>query len=589
MNRYHLFQKSIQSHLMLIYSIWAVILVILGTGALVQVIAQIGGNYGGFIWTHDPTRNSPFYVSFDLWRSLPPVPNELRFLDEIVTIDGRSPWEFDQVYAAKRPDDLVTYLVRRGHQELLIREHVRVFTLDKFIVSYGILYLTGLSYILGGWVLLHATRRKDLKIFSFAFLVGGGAWLSHSGIWGVHTPYYEKAVFNLLLYTPAMPMTGAILLHFACHYPIPKRRMLSWPFVPWIFYVLAVITIAGYTLTRDHTFAAWNRFFLVTMFVYVMMGMVVFIMINMGIYLTTKSSGNVSQQRILEPMLVASIVGIIIFVFLGMLPVLLFKYPLVPFEIWITLIMLFPPIMVYALRNSELIEQIHREASLREQYAVQVEELRNIRERTLHEVADALHDQVVPELRGLHFAAVALRRRMRGEATPALSKELAFISDTLDTVSKDVRAIMEGAKPVDWTQTSLSQALLWLGNGLSQRNRRVQVRLDVDRYDNVDGPLVKEALYWIARAALNNVQDHARATEVQLTLKSDDDHVVLEIVDDGVGFDVEAYMTSPASDRRHLGLTNMHLRAIEIGGRITITSRPGAGVQITVVVPRKET
>lgn len=570
---------------MLIYLAWAILLVILSTGALEKVVEQIGSHYGGFIWTHDPTRDPPFYVSFDLWRSLPPIPTEIRFLDEIISIDGLSPWEFDRVYANADPGDPVFYLVRRGHQELAIQERMRVFTLDKFIISYGILYITGLSYILAGLALLHSTKRKDFQIFSFAFLFAGGAWLSHNGIWGVHTPYKEHALFNLILYTPAMPMVGALLLHFATLYPTPKRRILSRPLVPWIFYIPAIILIAGYTLTRTLTLAHWNRFFLVGMFAYAMLGMMVFVSINLMLYLSIKKSDDVSQRRILEPMLTASIVGVLIFIFLGMLPVLLLKYPLVPFEIWITLVMLIPPIMVYALRNGELIERLHQEASLREQYAVQVEELRNIRERTLHEVADALHDNIIPELRGLHLTAIAAKRQANAASQDALANELSFIAETLKSASVEARAIMEGAKPIDWQQTGLAQAILWLTDTFQHRNFRIEMAISVENYAEDDNMKVKESLYWITRAALSNIQDHARASQVDISLVSKNGSTMLRIVDNGVGFDPDTVRNHPTSSRRHLGLGNMRSRAAEIHARLRIESRKGYGTMIEVEAP----
>ena len=574
--------------LIMLYLIWAVLILGIGTEALGHVVIQIGEKFGGFIWMFDSAREPPFFVSFDLWRSLPPRPDRIGLLDEIVSINGRSPWEFGQVYEQTMTGDMVTYVVRRGSQRLVIRERVEIFSLDKFIISHGMLYLAAWIYLLSGLFLLRTTKRKEFALFAFIFLFASGAWLIHGSVWGVHAPYYGKTLYNLILFEPAAPMVGAILLHISTLYPTRRSRLLAHRFFPQIFYLIAFLLIVIYTLTRKPDLNSVNLLSVGGMFMYGMIGLVALTSHCLMVYGVARWRGQESQQQALEPMLLPLLAAVLVFIVVGMAPMMVFKYMLLPFEIWITFVMAIPLLLIYAMRNVELIESLHREVHLRQQYSEQVGELRNIRERTLHEVADALHDQVVPELRGLHFAAVALRRRMRGEGTPALSKELEFISDTLDAVSKDVRAIMEGAKPVDWTQTSLSQAIQWLGNGLSQRNRHVQVKVDVSCYDNADGPLVKEALYWIARAALNNVQDHARATEVQLSLKSDDDQVVLEIVDDGVGFDVEAYMASPVSDRRHLGLANMRSRAAEIGGKITFTSSPGAGLRITVVVPRKE-
>ena len=574
--------------LTLVYGVWAALLIILGTQALLQVTAQIDSTYGGFIWTHDPTRQPPFYVSFELWRSLPPTPTEIRFLDEIVTIDGRSPWAFGEVYDQADPGDLVSYLVRRGGNELLIQEHVRIFTFDKFVLGYGLLYLAGLAYVVAGFFLLRSTERRDFALFAFAFLFGGGAWLSHSGILGIHAPYEERPIFNLILYTPAMPMVGAILLHFVALYPTPKRRILRCPLFPWGPYLIAFILIIGYTLTRNLTLARMNRILLVGMFLYAIIAMLMLMIGSLITYWSARRRGDDSQRRILEPMIIASIVGFTIFVVLGMLPVLLLKYTLLPFEIWITLVMILPLVFVYAMRNGELIDRLRREAVLRRQYGDQVEELRNIRERTLHEVADALHDQVIPELRGLHFAAAAAQRQADAFAPEQFVGDLAFISDTLNTVSIDVRTIMEGAKPVDWDYTELPQALCWLADGLQRNNQRLRLQIDVEDYDNRDGPPIKESLYWIARAALSNVQDHARASEVRISLRNDEVGTVLIIEDNGVGFDSEGRGAERNSERRHLGLTNMRLRAAEIAAQLSLESSPGQGTRITVIVPRGE-
>lgn len=580
------FDAQTRFRLTLVYVVWAALLIILGTQALLQVTAQIGSRYGGFIWTHDPTRQPPFFVTFELWRSLPPTPTELRFLDEIETIDGRSPWEFEQVYEQATPGDLVSYVVRRGDNALFIQEHVRIFTLDKFIIGYGLLYLAGLAYVLAGFFLLRSTERRDFALFASAFLFGGGAWLSHGGVLGIHTPYEERSIFNLILYTPAMPMVGAILIHFTALYPTPKQRVIRNRLFPWALYLIAILLIVGYTLTRNLTFARLNRILLVGMFLYAIIAMLVLMIGSLITYWSARRRGDDSQRRTMEPMIIASIVGFIIFVVLGMLPVLLLNYTLLPFEIWITLVMLMPLVFVYAMRNGELIDRLRQEVTLRRQYGDQVEELRNIRERTLHDVADALHDQVIPELRGLHFAATAIQRRAGASAQDQFVDDLAFISDTLNTVSMDVRTIMEGAKPVDWNCTDLPQALCWFADGFQRNNRLLRLQVDVEGYDNHDGPVIKESLYWIARAALSNVQDHAQASEVRISLHNDEAGAVLSIEDNGVGFEPDGRGTKGTSERRHLGLTNMHLRAAEIAAQLSIKSSPGQGTRITVIVPR---
>lgn len=102
---------------------------------------------------------------------------------------------------------------------------------------------------------------------------------------------------------------------------------------------------------------------------------------------------------------------------------------------------------------------------------------------------------------------------------------------------------------------------------------------------NVEGSItllaaVEQALYGIAQESLNNVFKHAKAQTVTLSLQQTDSAVVLEIVDDGVGFD-------PATLARKggLGLRGMDERAAQIGGRLNVRSAPGQGTTIRVEIP----
>ena len=83
-----------------------------------------------------------------------------------------------------------------------------------------------------------------------------------------------------------------------------------------------------------------------------------------------------------------------------------------------------------------------------------------------------------------------------------------------------------------------------------------------------------------AQEALANVRKHAGAAHVGVTLAYDDPrHVVLEVRDDGVGFD-------PTGARPGFGLDGLHARAAEVGGAVDVRSRPGAGTTLRLEVPR---
>jgi signal transduction histidine kinase len=95
-----------------------------------------------------------------------------------------------------------------------------------------------------------------------------------------------------------------------------------------------------------------------------------------------------------------------------------------------------------------------------------------------------------------------------------------------------------------------------------------------------DAPIeAKQALYGIAREALNNISKHSGARNVQLHLLVESDLITLVIGDDGAGF-------NPANDfPGHLGLQGMRERALEVGGELIISSASGSGTTITAKVP----
>ena len=98
---------------------------------------------------------------------------------------------------------------------------------------------------------------------------------------------------------------------------------------------------------------------------------------------------------------------------------------------------------------------------------------------------------------------------------------------------------------------------------------------------------VETNLYRIAQEALNNIQKHARAKEVIVSLEQHDGHAVLTIQDDGIGFR-ESETEEDAihsTESGGFGLVGMRERAAVIGGCCDVESRPGEGTCITVRVP----
>ncbi|MFE2050137.1 sensor histidine kinase [Streptomyces sp. NPDC059459] len=141
----------------------------------------------------------------------------------------------------------------------------------------------------------------------------------------------------------------------------------------------------------------------------------------------------------------------------------------------------------------------------------------------------------------------------------------------------------------------LAPADLARGGGLEAALRTLAARESGDHLTvrvHVDGgtrhpPLsdrVQSALLRIAQGALANVREHAGASTVALTLTLLDDQAVLDVTDDGHGFDPAALPEAPAGVRGH-GLPAMHARLRQLGGTLTVESAPGEGTVLSAAVP----
>ncbi|MFJ3586044.1 sensor histidine kinase [Streptomyces sp. NPDC090127] len=133
----------------------------------------------------------------------------------------------------------------------------------------------------------------------------------------------------------------------------------------------------------------------------------------------------------------------------------------------------------------------------------------------------------------------------------------------------------------------LAPADLAEGGGLQEALRTVAGRESAAfRVDGAPVPLperVQSALLRIAQGALANVREHAAATSAAVTLTYLDDQVVLDVADDGRGFE-------PSSARegggvRGHGLPAMRVRARQLGGTLTVESTPGEGTVLSVAIP----
>jgi signal transduction histidine kinase len=202
----------------------------------------------------------------------------------------------------------------------------------------------------------------------------------------------------------------------------------------------------------------------------------------------------------------------------------------------------------------------------------QSQELAAIEER--QRLARDLHDSVSQTLFTCKNMAESAVRRWNKD--PARSKELMdeVLQLTL-TALAEMRILLLELRPAALTQIKLKQLFQQYLQPIQDR-RQFGLAVEIDDVPTLP-PDVQIALYRIAQEALNNIDKHARARNVELKIKSVNGRLELHIRDDGEGFEVDRVSSTS------LGLEIMRERANQIGAQLNIESEIGTGTEVSLV------
>jgi signal transduction histidine kinase len=219
--------------------------------------------------------------------------------------------------------------------------------------------------------------------------------------------------------------------------------------------------------------------------------------------------------------------------------------------------------------------RLHRRLAAREHAAERfAEQVIAAQEAERRRLAGDIHDGITQRLVSLAFHLDAAADAALEDAGVAV-RELARARELTDLTLDEAHAAIAGLRPPVLDDLGLADGLASLARSIAQ----VQVRVVGSECQLPEHVMI--ALYRIAQEALQNVVKHARATQAEVELRCDATSALLRVTDDGRGFDTGAQPGSEAS----YGLRSMTERAEVIGGRLTVTSRPGIGTTVTATVP----
>ena len=212
-----------------------------------------------------------------------------------------------------------------------------------------------------------------------------------------------------------------------------------------------------------------------------------------------------------------------------------------------------------AIENARLYEQVGRISVLEERQRIGMD----------------LHDGAMQSLYGVGLLLEDAAEKLPSqEARPTIERAVELLNATI----AEMRRYVMGLRPIRGAERPLSESLPTLATQIGDQARLI-VTVDVDPESERDlDPEQREAAFYIAADALTNVARHARATRAYVRLSHGDGRAVLEVRDDGVGFD-------PATRGPGLGLRNMRERAFVVGGRLHVGSLSDGGTTVRLELP----
>jgi signal transduction histidine kinase len=194
-------------------------------------------------------------------------------------------------------------------------------------------------------------------------------------------------------------------------------------------------------------------------------------------------------------------------------------------------------------------------------------------------IASDLHDGVVQDLAGVAYGLSGAARspELGHDAEGLLDRSAGHVRESI----KALRSLLVEIYPPNLYEEGLENAL---GDLLARANGQdLETSLDTSGLRDQLPTAVAGLLHRVAQEGIRNVLKHAQASAVSIGVSSSNGSAVLEVVDDGIGFDAGSTDQNPRTG--HFGLQGLSGLVADAGGHLEVRSAPGAGTRLHVEVP----
>jgi signal transduction histidine kinase len=187
-------------------------------------------------------------------------------------------------------------------------------------------------------------------------------------------------------------------------------------------------------------------------------------------------------------------------------------------------------------------------------------------------IARDLHDSVIQDLFAVGLGLQALSMGVDDAVAARLNSAIDTLDASVATLRRYIFELRETPGPAERLDERVREVVERMSRAYSTR-----VELTVEEVHH--GPWVQDAVL-LTTEALSNALRHGRANLIEISLRADEGHQVIEVSDDGAGFDVGQIAMG-------MGLSSMKARAYATGGWAEIQSQPGTGTRVTARLPIK--
>ena len=210
--------------------------------------------------------------------------------------------------------------------------------------------------------------------------------------------------------------------------------------------------------------------------------------------------------------------------------------------------------------------------------------LQNVREEEKVAIAREIHDDLGQTLVALKINMGILKNKTLKISNDDLKEIIVGFDEIVNLINetiKSARRIMSGLRPELLEMNGFASAAT---SYLHDFEERYQIKCEFDA-ENSDIEMNSQqslSFFRILQESLNNIAKHSKATLVKVQLKSEAGKLILEVIDNGIGFDV-----NNSGRQDSYGMIGMKERRVLLGGELTIRSKIGKGTSVRVEIPLK--